>query len=156
MTWSKGEVEIRRLLAASQLQSVVADRLAADDRVRQAKNHVESARRIIDIDPEGALQLAYDAGRKALAAVLENQGLRATTAGGHRVVLEASRAQLVPPWGDQMRDFDWMRRIRNQTEYRNDRGPGATPQDAVEALDAAAEIIDIPGRMLDLMDPFRT
>jgi HEPN domain-containing protein len=154
VTWGKGEAEVRRLVATGALQSVSADRSAADDLVRQAKNHLESARRILDIDPEGALQLAYDAARKSLAAILENQGLRATTGGGHRAVLDAARAQLVPPLGDQMRDFDWMRRVRNHTEYRNDRGPSASRQDAEEAIDAASEIIDIPFRMLDAMTPF--
>jgi hypothetical protein len=46
----------------------------------------------------GGYALAYDGARKALTAILENEGLRPTTRGGHLAVFEAVRAQLGPRW----------------------------------------------------------
>jgi YD repeat-containing protein len=63
-----------------------------------------------DEDPEGAYTLAYDAARRALTAVLQNQGPRATSRGGHTAVYEAVRAQLDPPLGSILRPFTNMPR----------------------------------------------
>src|SRR5439155_23310546 len=76
-----------------------------------------SAQTIMAVDPVGAYQLLYDAARKALSAVLENQGLRATSRGGHIAVFDAVMAQLHPPLGQVLRPFDRMRRRRNEAEY---------------------------------------
>ena len=67
--------------------------------IRQGRKHLGSATATSRSDPEGSAALLYDAARKALAAVLANQGLRATAAGGHLATYEAVHAQLVPPLG---------------------------------------------------------
>lgn len=56
----------------------VAKRLLAD-----AEAHIGLATKGVEEDPSGTLQLSYDAARKASAALLAVQGLRATTRGGH-------------------------------------------------------------------------
>ncbi|WP_236808213.1 hypothetical protein [Amycolatopsis albispora] len=81
---------------------------------RPHRTHIASARLLIDSDPEGAYTLAYDGARRALAAVLQNQGLRATSRGGHIAVYEAVRAQLDPPLGSTLRPFNRMRIRRNE------------------------------------------
>lgn len=96
-------------------------------------------------DPEGAYTLAYDAARRALAAVLQNQGLRATSRGGHTVIYEAVRAQLDPPLGSMLRPFNRMRARRNEVEYRSSEAPAVMPEEVagdvpkVEALIELAE-----------------
>jgi hypothetical protein len=67
--------------------------------VGQARRHLDSARAIAAGDPVGGYQLLYDAAGKALAAVLENQGLRATRRDGHIAVRDAVSALLDPPLG---------------------------------------------------------
>jgi hypothetical protein len=47
----------------------------------EAERHLASARTVADDDPAGSYQLAHDAARKACAALLAAQGLRATPAG---------------------------------------------------------------------------
>lgn len=88
--------------------------------------HVGSARQSAATDPEGAYTLACDAARRALAAVLQNQGLRATGRGGHTVIHEAVRAQLDPPLGAMLRPFNRMRARRNEVEYRSSEAPAVT------------------------------
>lgn len=81
--WSRGEAEVLALIESGQLQRVVGD--AADgtplaDRARVALSTAES---ISGRDPDSAYVLAFDACRHALAALLAQQGLRATSKGGH-------------------------------------------------------------------------
>ncbi len=60
----------------------------------------------------------YDAARKSLAAVLQIQGLRATSKSGHYAIQEAITAQFTkPPPRDAFRPFGRLRRTRNQIEY---------------------------------------
>jgi hypothetical protein len=74
-----------------------ASREHADLLLSQARQHLGSAAAIAGSDPAGAYQLLYDAARKSLAAVLENQGIRATSRGGHIAVREASRRSSIRP-----------------------------------------------------------
>src|SRR6266487_5858534 len=117
MRWEQGRAAIERMLADGELQRVPASREQADRLLIQAKTHVTSAVLVCGDDPAGGYALAYDAARKALTAILENQGLRPTTRGGHLAVLEAIRAQLDPPMGQALRPFDRIRRQRHDVEY---------------------------------------
>lgn len=117
MSWEQGRAVIEQLLREGSLQRVTASREHAERLVAQARRHLLSAQTIADSDPDGAYAALYDAARKALTAVLANQGLRPTTQGGHRAVYDAVRAQLDPPLGGRLRPFDRMRRQRHDVEY---------------------------------------
>jgi hypothetical protein len=54
-----------------------------------AAKHLNSAQVVARSDPDGAYTLLYDAARKSLAAVLQSQGLRPTSRGGHYAIQEA-------------------------------------------------------------------
>ncbi len=99
MTWAQGQATIHAMLADGQLQQVPASRTHADLLLAQAHAHLAAAQAIQDADPTGAYALLYDAARKALVGMLENQGLRPTRRGGHIAAYEAVRAQLDPPLG---------------------------------------------------------
>ncbi|MGW0759532.1 hypothetical protein ACWD1Y_24170 [Streptomyces sp. NPDC002814] len=88
-SWTQGRSTIDALLGSGRLERVPASRQAAEAELVRARVHVGSARQLAARDPEGAYTLAYDAARRALAAVLQNQGLRATSRGGHLVIYEA-------------------------------------------------------------------
>jgi hypothetical protein len=93
--------------------------------------------------------------RKALAAILVNQGLRPTGGGGGpAVLLVAVRAQLHPPSASTWHQFDWMRRTRNDSEYPTADAPVASREDLDEALPAAGRIIEIATRVLPTMPVF--
>ena len=154
MRWNQGREVIDRMLGGSELQRGPASREHADRLIRQARNHLVSADEISEDDPAGGYTLVYDAARKALTAVLENQGLRPTTRGGHLAVYEAIRAQLDPPLGQVLRPFDRMRRRRNDVEYPPTDAPLISADDVREDATKAAAIVDLSEHVLDQMSPF--
>jgi hypothetical protein len=117
-SWPTGIDTIKQLLAASNLQKVAPSREAANTFLDAAAKHLDSALTVAEHDPDGAYTLVYDAARKSLAAVLQAQGLRATSKGGHYAIQEAVAAQFTkPPPREAFRPFARLRRTRNQVEY---------------------------------------
>jgi hypothetical protein len=154
MKWDQGRATIERMLADGELQRVPPSREQADYLLVQARSHAHSAATVCEDDPEGGYALAYDAARKALAAILENQGLRATSRGGHIAIFESVRAQLDPPMGVIIRRFNRMRSRRKNAEYPPTDAPRLTAYDVKEDLTSSGEIIDLASRVLDQMSPF--
>lgn len=154
MRWVQGRATIEQLLAKVWLQQVPASREHADRLLEQARRHVHSAGLTAQTDPEGAYALLYDAARKALWAILENQGLRPTAAGGHLAAYDAIVAQLDPPMGGQLRPFDRMRRHRRDAEYPRTDGPELRSEDIDDDLPKVRDILAIAEGVLDQMSPF--
>jgi hypothetical protein len=153
MRWQQGREALDGMIARGELERVPPSRDHADLLLTQARRHLASAGAIADTDPAGAYQLLYDAARKALAAVLENQGVRATSRGGHLAVRDAVSAQLDPPLGGALRPFDRLRRRRNQVEYPSASAPGVSPDEVARDVPKVEQIIDIADRVLDQMSP---
>lgn len=151
--WAQGRAVIDQLLAQRRLQQVPPNRNYADRLIVTARRHLVSAGSMADDDPEGCAALLYDAARKALVAVLANQGLRATSDGGHLAIFEAVTAQLDPPLGKVLRPFDRLRRQRNQAEYPpSDKPvPALDPIDLTQDIAIAGEIVDTCAQVLDQM-----
>jgi hypothetical protein len=91
--WAKGAERVTALIEARHLQRVVGDPEAVDALLASARRHIASARLTVNQDPEAAYSLAYDAARKSATALLNHQGLRPTTAGGHLAVVDTIGAQ---------------------------------------------------------------
>jgi hypothetical protein len=154
MRWNQGRDIVDRMLDEKRLQRVPPSRDQADRLISQARTHLTSAESICDSDPPGGYAMAYDAARKALTAVLENQGLRPTTRGGHLAVYEAVGAQLVPPMGQVLQPFDRMRRQRHDAEYPPADAPALTAADVREDIPKAAAVVDLAEGVIDEMSPF--
>ena len=154
MRWQQGRDAVDGMLARGELERVPASRSHADLLLSQAHQHVQSAQAISPFDAIGAYQLLYDGARKALTAVLENQGLRATSRGGHIAVFDALSAQLDPPLGPILRPFDRLRRRRNQAEYPAAGQRGFTTDDVTRDLPKVGEIVDAAAKLLDQMSPY--
>lgn len=154
LRWEQGRATVDGLLARGQLTRVTANRDLAGVLLGQAGAHVASAAAIVESDPSGAFALAYDAARKALTAILVNQGLRAGGDGAHAVLLDVVRAQLDPPLGTVFRPFVWMRPLRNHTEYPTPEHPTAAADDVREALPAATAMIDAAAKVIDQMPAY--
>jgi hypothetical protein len=77
-------------------------------------------------------------------ALLAQQGLRATTNGGHYAVERAIRAQ----FGDGFRPFGTLRRRRNELEYPHIPSDTATADEAREAAEAARRLINAATALL--------
>lgn len=149
--WNQGRSTVDALIGSGELERVPASQQAAEAELGRARTHVGSARQLAATDPEGAYTLAYDAARRALAAVLQNQGLRATSRGGHTVIYEAVRAQLDPPLGSLLRPFNRMRARRNEVEYRSSEAPTVTPEEVAADLTKVQALIELAEKAIPNM-----
>lgn len=154
MKWQQGRAALDGMLTRGELERVPASREQADSLLSQARNHLAAAQAVTTIDSVGAYQLLYDAARKSLTAILENQGLRPTSRGGHIAVRDTVGAQLDPPLGAVLRPFDRMRRRRNQAEYADLETPAPDADDVAADTPKVKAIIDLAERVIDEMSPY--
>lgn len=157
MTWERGRSRVEELLAAGELEGAAPDETHARRLLSEAAAHLEAVARVTDVDPAGALQLAYDAARKAAVGLLAVQGLRSTTKGGHLAVQDAVVAQFGGPEGmGAFARLGRMRRQRHAAEYPTDSTPTVTRRDAEEAHRDARALVSAADRLLDSarLDPF--
>src|ERR1700751_3218662 len=124
MSWETGSERMRALVSAGELGQVPPDSELARRMLADAGRHLATAAAAESTgDLPGAYQLAYDALRKSAASLLEAQGLRATSRGGHVAVQDAATAQ----FGSSiraLRSFSRIRRARNSFEYPSTETPG--------------------------------
>lgn len=150
MTWERGETTIRDLIDQGSVEQVSASREQADALMAAAVRHL-----VVSLDPEGAYAMTYDAARKALTAILTNQGLRVTAKGGHVAIYAAVRAQLDPPLGKLLRPFQRMRVRRNEVEYPSAASPGVTVEEVIEDLPKAHDLIEVARNAIPQMSVFQ-
>ena len=154
MKWNQGRDAIEAMLKAGEMQRVPASRERADLLLAQADTHLATARRVGQDDPEGAYVLVYDAARKALVALLENEGLRPTSRAGHHGIYLAVKAQLDPPLGKALRPFERMRRLRNDLECPDFVGVPISVDNVLEDAKAAETIVMMVRQAYDEMAVF--
>jgi len=140
VSWDKGSDVVNDLLARRHLEPVPADPAEATYLLDRARAHLETAAREADADPEIAYDALYAAARKALTAVLRQQGLRPTREGGHEVVIQVAEAQLVPPLGAVLRPYRRLRRQRGQGDYLASEG-AINPEDVRADLPVSRAIV---------------
>ncbi|CAN5752017.1 hypothetical protein BH23ACT10_BH23ACT10_13370 [soil metagenome] len=138
MTWQTGSDEIEGMVSQGELEHVGPSDELAERFFEEAARHLASAQAVRVTDPTGSYQLAYDAARKACAALLAVQGLRATSAGGHIAVQDVVRAQFRGVFAR----FPELRRVRRQSECPNITTPTTTVDDASFAIDVAADMLN--------------
>lgn len=142
MTWERGRARVEQLLRDGELDRVVPSPELAARLLEEADRHLRSAELVGGVDPTGSYQLAYDAARKASAALLAVQGLRATTRGGHVAVQDTVREQFGGRGGVAAFDaFSRLRRRRAASEYPDLDTATTTPEDADDALRSASAIV---------------
>lgn len=124
---------LRDLVGDGLLERVPVDENVVANLVRQAGNHLRSARRDASDDPEGAFQLAYDACRKICLALVLAAGLRPKGDGHHATTFDAA-SELAAHFGarQQVRDAAQLRYVRNGAEYRAEAVSSADVEDAIE------------------------
>lgn len=157
MTWERGLAAVERLISDGKLERVAPSGTVGSRLIMDAEAHVRLAGKGTGVDPAGALQLAYDSARKATAALLAVQGLRATAGGGHVAVIAAARSQFEDKGGSTVfARINRLRRRRHASEYPAPDSPGVTPADAEEAISLAKETIDFAKKLLaaGALDPF--
>ncbi len=105
------------MIERRELDQVTAGTDLADRMLTTARQHLASARLLAPSDPYLGYAAIYDAIRKSLAALLQAQGLRATTSGGHLAVMHAVQAQFGASMGAILRPVDRIRVTRHEAEY---------------------------------------
>jgi len=156
MTWEPGRERVQQLIDDGEVEQVTPDIAVARRLLADAGRHLSTAAAAKAAgDMSGAYQLAYDAFRKSAASLLEAQGLRATSRGGHLAVQESVTAQ----FGTVVRvfrSFGRIRRARNSFEYPSSSTPGAAAEDVDDAVKIAAEAHSAAGTILDqgLLSPW--
>jgi hypothetical protein len=144
MRWSAGEAAIGQLLADRHLERMQGAQADGESWLDRARHTLDAARLIAEAAPDSSIVLAYDAARQACVSLLAQQGLRPTTAGGHKAVDDAIRAQ----FGAGLRAFGGLRRRRYELEYPDYPTEKASAEEAAEALQTAGEIVDAAAQLL--------
>lgn len=142
--WAKGQAEVDDALRAGHLQKITGAAASGEALLEKAARTLGSAKALVETDPDTAYILAYDAARYSGVALLAQQGLRPTTAGGHYAVETVLRAQ----FGDRYRTFGAMRRRRNELEYPTVPGDETPPAEAHSAVSDAEALIEAARRIL--------
>ena len=130
-------MSIEAMVAQGRIDRVLPSPNHAARLMRDAANHIESARMVATLDPNGGFQLAYDAGRKAASSILAAEGLRATSKGGHVATISAMSELGIHGFAP----LDRMRRKRNRLEYPDEADAPATEADVVEAATSALDML---------------
>lgn len=154
--WEQGRATIDSMVLNDELSTVVPNREWALTLIDLAEEHIKAADEIINLSALTAFQTYYDAVHKIFDAILVNQGLRGTGSGGHLALQRAVKAQLVPPLGDLVDDFHWMRQLRNAGDYPVPEKKMAGAEDALEAQKVAKELVDKARELVQQMPPYGT
>lgn len=141
------------MLERRELDQVTASPDLGDRMLATARQHLASARLLASSDPYLGYAAVYDAIRKSLAALLQVQGLRATTSGGHLAVLHAVQAQFGPSMGAILRPVDRIRVTRHEAEY-----PGQSTyideESVLDDLPKAEAIVEAAAKALPHLQTF--
>ncbi len=135
--WQKGEAEVEQLVRRRELENVTGAAADGAPLLAHARRTVATAAGLVQTDAYSAYVLAYDSARFACNALLAQQGMRATTDGGHYAVERAVRAQ----FGEGFRPFADLRRRRNELEYPRMPADTATADEAQQAVESAQRLI---------------
>jgi hypothetical protein len=135
--WPRGEAEVEELLRRRELERITGAAADGAPLLAQANRTTTTAAGLVGTDPYSAYVLAYDAARFGCVALLAQQGLRATSSGGHYAVDQAVRAQ----FGPGFRPFGDLRRRRNELEYPRHPADRASEDEARQAIEVARQLI---------------
>ncbi len=151
--WEQGRTEIDALLAQGRLERVAPNQGHALALLEQARRAIQSAELLAGTDDAlTAFVAAYEGARKVLTAILANQGLRPGDGdGGHAVLRQAVLAQLEPPAQPAVREFGWMRQLRNRSVYPEPDAPVATATDVTKGLAAAKGMVQVAEAVVPVM-----
>jgi len=141
------------MLERGELARVTADLDLATRLIASARRHLNSAVLVSEGDPELAYAAVHDAVRKAMAAMLQAQGLRSTTGGGHLAVQHAVNAQFSSSLGSLLRPVDRIRTTRHASEYP-DRDTWIDADAVLADLPAAQGLVDAAEKAIEHLTVF--
>ena len=116
----------------------------------KAATTLTSAEELVAADPNSAYTLAYDAARFACAGLLAQQGLRATTSGGHYAIQRA----IVRQFGSTFEPLGTLRRRRNELEYPEFPDEAVDRPEAGDAVATARSLLNAADNLMSHLDLF--
>jgi hypothetical protein len=142
--WESNHRGVEFLIERGKIERLPVSTAHARHLVEESRRHLASATVLAGTDDiSAAFTTAYDAARKALTAILAVQGLRTKGGdGGHTVLLDVVRPQF-PDHRPVLIRFDWLRNVRNNTQYPDFERPTATAADVTAAIPAATQIVEL-------------
>jgi uncharacterized protein (UPF0332 family) len=126
---NKGLVKKDEQIDFSQIQGVLA----------KSNRSIESAKMIMDKDPENSYQLAYEAMLLAGRALVFSFGYRSRAAGSHKIVVDFSEKVLGEEFSKLVFKFNKMRKIRHYLIYGT--GLSVSEMDAKNAISSATTFL---------------
>lgn len=151
--WETGSAEVQALIDRGALEQVPASSIQSEALLTDAERHFCSAVSIATSDPSAAYAVMYDGARKAMAAILAHQGLRATRNGGHLAVQDAVEAQFGQA-RTVVRPFNRIRRRRNEAEYPSVGNPTIDTHEVLDDLPKARALAEAAARIIPQMGPW--
>ena len=149
-SWPHGRTSVLRLLEEGSLEFVTANTNFAKRLCDEATRHLQAVQTIIEVDPSGAFQLAYDAARKACNALLTQQGLRATHKNGHRAISDLMKDQFSNNGEHAVHGkLNSLRRSRADSQYPSELTPSISIEDATYCYETAVDILKVVEEILD-------
>jgi hypothetical protein len=148
--WARGEAEVEQLIHRRELELVTGAAANGAPLLDHARKTAATAASLVTSDAYSAYVLAYDAARFACIGLLAQQGIRATTDGGHYAVERAVRAQ----FGDGFRPFADLRRRRNELEYPRFPEDTATAEETQQAVEVARRLLAAADQLLGQLSFF--
>ena len=149
-SWPHGSATVFHLLEEGSLEYVAANSNFAKRLCDEADRHLKAVQTIIEVDPPGAFQLAYDAARKACNALLTQQGLRATHKNGHRAVSDLMKDQFSNNGVYAvLGKLNSLRRSRADSQYPSELTPSISIADATYCYETAVDILKVVNEILD-------
>ena len=134
------------LVASGRAQRVPPDSAAQERLLEDADLHLATAGDALkNGDLAGAYQVAYDAARKALTALLNSKGLRTKGLGAHMSTIEIA-SELFPGSAKSFERLDRLRRTRNESEYS---GHFFDPDEVARDIAIASSIVESARKKLE-------
>ncbi|GIG37075.1 hypothetical protein [Cellulomonas pakistanensis] len=155
--WPHGRAEIEALLRGRRLEQVPPSTDNALALIARARLHLATAEAVAPTDPDIGMDALHDANRKALEAVLLDQGLRTTRDGGHTAPYEAAKAQLrtsARTARPELFVYEVVRRLRHGADYASYE-VHLTASDVGDDLADSHALVEICSRLVGSMPAFR-
>lgn len=154
--WPHGRAEVEALLRGRRLEQVPPSTDNARALITKARQHLVTAEAVAPTDPDIGMDALHNANRKALEAVLLDQGLRTTRDGGHTAPYEAAKAQLrttARTARPELFVYEVVRRLRHGADYASYELRLAA-RDVADNLEDSRALVEICARLVGSMPAF--
>lgn len=141
--WQTGRDVIDELLADRRIERRPGADTGVEALIGRARQQLRSARMLLEDDPVTAYTTAYDAAKHAGMAVLAEQNLRATSAGGHVAIEPALNAQF-----PVFKNYRRLRQRRNELDYPTSAEDFSSSEESARAITRAEAIVDAADQLI--------